>query len=354
MTQREGHIGPLARMAAWVRAVFRRLRGLITGSAGSAQSADGPPAHWLADLEARGLAHGSWSGYGAEADAPPLAAPGRLPARRRGLSQPALAPPPEVAARATAGQRGDAGPLLSRPASASARTMPPEIVAPPAGRPANSDERGRDRSRKAVRVHTRVEVLTATDQEALRLAASPRAAAAPAEIRIDRRPSAPPSPIRPANKPSDDHVRGAARTQAQGPKPSGPDVAARAPERAHRPGLATRAIPDAGRVAPETPHPTQPAQITEPQDRKPAPVRAALPDGRTTSGPRAQGTPRAMPPPRDGEPPRLPAPPEADATARFPALPSSGARVPERRASAPDRFFQEADDALRRIVWGPR
>ena len=354
MTQSGGHIGPLARVAEWVRAVVQRLRGLISGSRASATSADGPPAHWLADLEARGLAHGSWTGYGAEADAPAPAAPGRLPEPRRGSPQPALSPPPEVAARAMAGPLGGAGTLLSRPAPLSTRAVPPDIVPPPANRPGHSVERGPDRPRRAVRVQTRVKVLTATDQEALRVAASPRAVAYPVDMGVDRRTSAPPSPILTPDQPSEDPARVAVAGSAQEPMPAAKDVAARAPERAHRLVTATHAIPDAERVAPETPRVAQPAQITEPKGRTPAQDRAPLPDARTVPGPRAPGTPGAMPPPRNSEPSRLPAPPDADAAARFPALPSSSARSPERRASAAERFFEEADDALRRIVWGPR
>jgi len=353
VTERRGHIGPLARLAEWVRAAFRRLRGLITGAGAKRSLADGPPAHWLADLEAKGLSQGSWSGYGAGVEVPPLAAPGRVPGRNHGPSQ-SFARAPEGAARSATTPRGDAAPLLSRPTPVQARAQQPDAVPSPVSKSAAQADRSRDRPRRSVRVHTRVEVLTASDAKALRVAAIPRDAAASVDLQREARDATSSTRVLAQDRSSNDPVQVAVEPPAQGPISSGPNVATRVDEQEHTTAIAARAVPDPVRVGPDLYDVTLHHRITAPPVRDAAQVRGTGPADRVSSDPAAQGAPRNMPPRHGTERSRLPDPPEADVTSRFPALPSPSARSPERGASAPDRFFQEADDTLRRIVWGPR
>lgn len=353
MTTRRGHIGPLTRLTDWFRAAFRRLRALITGSGATRPLADGPPAHWVADLEARGLAQGSWSGYGAGAEAPPPAAPGRVPGQRHRLSQP-VARAPEGAERAVATPRGDAAASLSRPAPVRARALQPDVVPSPTGRAAAPPDQSRDRPRRPVRVHTRVEVLSASSAKALRVAAVPQAAAASVDLRVDARDAAASTRVLAQDRSSNDPLQVAAEPPAQGPIASGRDVVTRVAKQRHTAVMAAREIPGPVRVGPDWPDAPPPEQITGPPVRDAAQPRGVAPVGRVSSDPAAQGTPSGLPPRHGTEQSRLPAPPEAETTGRFPALPLPGDRSPERRASAPDHFFQEADDTLRRIVWGPR
>lgn len=355
MTGQIGHTGPMARLTAWIRAVLERLRDvLLRGQREADPHGEGPPSHWLADIEARGLDDAlAWSGHGAEAGEPPLAAPGRVP--------PSPDRTPGPLGRAQVSHPVRTGRVL--PDAPDPGHLPRPVPVHPAGPfhgvapDGDASPRGAGSTRMRpqrgpVRIHTRVEVLSASQARALEVApvsrdpggsgsvSSPHAAPAPALIPAagDRdqpepaRPLAPPAPnaaqagpFAPLGRPS------------EAPLTPSPEAGIPADPSPVAPGARPEVVPmDTPSVRPR---PGATVHRAEPEHREPAP-RAGL-----RSPSRSPGPDETVQMTHSG-PPGAMAPPD------FPSLPATGPRAAGRPDSAADRFFREGDAALRRAVWG--